>query len=100
MLDRPLWPVGQGLTSKRLGNNLKLVEIANGIGEGLQKLVGHLSNVEEIISKDKRYFRCLLEKLLDSNDLSQVLFYDLEKYFDYGIDREIRIQMKSNTTHH
>jgi hypothetical protein len=34
MLDRPFWPVGQGLTSKRLGNNLKLVKLGNRIGEG------------------------------------------------------------------
>ena len=54
MLDRPLWPVGQGLTSKRLGNNLKVVGLANGTGEGFQKLLGHLSNVDKIISRGKK----------------------------------------------
>jgi len=39
----------------------------------------YLSNDEKMISKDKRCFCCLLEKLLGSNDLSQVLIYDLEE---------------------
>ena len=38
MLDRPLWPVGQGLTSKRLGNNLKVVKLGNRIEKGLSKM--------------------------------------------------------------
>jgi len=42
-------------------------------------LVGHLSKVEELISRGKRGFCYLLDELVISNDLSQVLIYDLEE---------------------
>ena len=80
MLDRPLWPVGQGLTSKRLGNNLKLVRLGNRIGEGSYKFISHLSNAEKIISIEKKCLGHILIELVISNDLSQVFFYDLGEY--------------------
>jgi hypothetical protein len=40
-------------------------------------LLGHLSNVEEIISIEKICLCHILDELVISNDLSQVLIYDL-----------------------
>ena len=43
---------------------------------------GHLSNVEEIISIGKIGLCHVLFEILISNDLSQVLFYDLGEFID------------------
>jgi len=59
-----------------------VVEIANGTGEGFQKLLGHLSNVEEIISIEKICLCHILFEVLISNDLSQVFVYDLGEFID------------------
>ena len=53
MLDRPLWPIGHGLTSKRLGNNLKVVRLGN--------------------KRGKRCFYYLLDGHVISNDLLKML---------------------------
>ena len=47
MLDRPLWPVGHGLTSKRLGNNLKIIRLDDRIEKGLLRC----EVIEEILTK-------------------------------------------------
>lgn len=95
MLDRPLWPVGQGLTSKRLGNNLKVVKLGNRIEKGLSKMWGHRGNIDEIFLRGKRCFCYFLDGHVISNDLLKMLSMTSgHKYWLYRGRIEI-FQMKS-----
>ena len=83
MLDRPLWPVGQGLTSKRLGNNLKVVRLGNRIEEGLSKVVkSFIKCVRDNFKREKDAFAISWIELVISNDLLRYVVYDLGEFID------------------